>query len=294
MDFLEKMRTFMRIVETGQLRAAAKSRGLSVAAVSRQLSALEVELGTTLVLRSSRKLAVTETGRRWYASCQRLLDEIEAARGDIADTSEPRGSVVVSAPISYGLGFLLTRFERLTREHPHLSLELRLEDQAVDLLGTGVDIAVRIGMTLPDSNAIIAHRLVTFRRALAASATYLRKRGTPKHPRELLDHDVLLHLRASPAFTRWHFTNESTGEQVEISPRAKLSSTSPVALRAWAESGVGITLIPSWLTTELKPVLKEWQTSPITAYALHRAETRNAARIRVVLEALANGMVDQD
>lgn len=290
MDLLDQMKTFVRIVDTGRLSAAAKDQGLSVAAVSRQLAALERDLGTSLVVRSTRQIAITDTGRRWYQHCSRILSEVEAARADVGDSDEVRGSVVLSAPISYGLAHLVSRIEQLARVHPQLSVELRLQDHAIDLLGDGVDIAVRVGMALPDSTSFVAHRLVTFRRAALASAAYLRRRGTPKHPDDLARHELLSHSRASASFTRWRF--ERDGETVEITPRARLASTSPLVLRDWALSGAGIALIPEWLAGDLRRVLTGWTTAPITAYALHRSEARDMARIRVVVAALAEGMTD--
>lgn len=130
------------------------------------------------------------------------------------------------------------------KTYSRLAVELRLEDQAIDLLGDGVDVAVRIGMTLPDSPALLAGRLITFRRALIAAPSYLRRRGTPKHPSDLVDHSLLVQTRASPSFTRWQFLRD--GETVEVPARPLLASTSPVVLRAWAASGAGITLIPGW------------------------------------------------
>ena len=99
-------------------------------------------------------------------------------------------------------------------------------------------------MTLPDSPSLLARRLITSRRALIAAPSYLRRRGTPKHPSELVEHLLLLQTRASPSFTRWQFLRD--GETVEVPARPLLASTSPVVLRAWAASGAGITLIPGW------------------------------------------------
>jgi DNA-binding transcriptional LysR family regulator len=285
MDLFEQMSTFVRVVETGRLGTAAKSRGLSLAAVSRQLTALERELGTSLVIRSTRQLAITEAGRRWYQYCVSTLSGLAQARADMAEGPVARGTVVVSAPMSFGIALLVEPFERLAREQPQLTVELRLQDHAVDLLGEGVDIAVRAGMTVPDSTSLIAHKLAAFRRTAVASAMYLRRRGRPKHPSELAHHELLVHTQASTSFTRWQF---SKGEQqIELEPRARLKSSSPVVLREWAERGAGIALIPDWFAGQLVPVLTDWLTPEISVHAIHRAEARSTARIRVVLQALS-------
>lgn len=279
------MSTFVRVVDTGRLAAAAKSRGMSVAAVSRQLSSLEKELGTTLIARSTRQLSVTEPGRKWYRYCVNALRDLEAVRADISEPTEVRGVVTVSSPASVGLSLLVPCFDRLTRTHPKLAIELRLEDHAVSLLSDGADIAFRVGLPLPDSTSIVANRLFSFRRALVASRSYLRAHGTPQHPDDLNNHALLVHTRASTSFTRWSFTK---GERtVEVEPRSRLQSTSPLALRDWARQGAGIALIPDWFTDDLHRVMTDWLTPEITAYALFRAESRGAPRMRVVLEALS-------
>ena len=288
MNLLDQMKTFARIVETGHLSTAAKNLGLSVAAVSRQLGALERDLGTTLLVRSTRKLAVTDSGRRWYEHCARILRELDSARSDVAEGQGVRGRVVVSAPASFSIAYLASALRALQKEHPDLQLELRPEDQAIDLVGDGVDIAVRAGMSLPDSASIIARRLASFRRLAVASRAYLRRRGTPKHPRDLLGHDLLLHTRAFASFTRWRF--ERGEDAVELEPTSHLGSSSPIILRQWALDGAGIALLPSWFAGDLSVLLPTWSTPSIDVHALHRTEVRGAPRIRVVLDALAGAM----
>jgi DNA-binding transcriptional LysR family regulator len=168
-DLLDQMRTYLRITETRSLSEAARGLHLSVAAVSRQLAALEANLGVTLITRSTRRLTITESGERWRDHCARVLSAVDAAHADVKAGPEVRGRVVISAPASYALVHLASPLDRLMVAHPALSIELRLEDHAVDLVGDGVDLAVRAGMAPPDSGAFIAHRLGAFRRVLVAS-----------------------------------------------------------------------------------------------------------------------------
>lgn len=280
-DLFDQMRTFVRIVETGSLSAAARGRKLSLAAVSRQLSALEGELEASLVARSTRRLQITPSGQRWYEHCVRMLRELELARADVADSPEPRGVVTISAPVAFGMAHVVPRLERLQREHPGLEIELRLQDQLIDLVGEATDIAVRVGSAPPDSASVIARPLLEFRRNPVASRSYLRKHGVPRHPSELAGHAGLGQVGAGP----WRFARD--GEVVEVSPAARLRSSSPSVLREWAVAGAGIALLPSWLVGDgLVVLFEDWTTPSAHVWALHRVGLRAATRVRAVLDAL--------
>lgn len=286
MDLLDQMQTFMRIVSTGSLSAAARDRGLSLAAVSRQLASLERDLDAALVVRSTRRLNVTDAGARWYEHCARLLREVDDAKADVTDRKEVRGTVVVSAPITFGSFHAVPRLEALARAHLGLQIDLRLEDHVIDLIGDGVDIAIRAGVTPPDSSSVIAHPLMSFRRIAVAAPAYLRKHGRPAHPRDLEDHATLVQHGLATAFTRWRFAR--AGETIDVVPRSRLRASSPNVLRDWAIAGAGIALLPTWAVSgSLQPLLKGWETPEIHAWALHRVEMRGAPRIRATIEALS-------
>jgi DNA-binding transcriptional LysR family regulator len=154
MDLVEQMQTYVRIVDAGSLSSAARGRRLSLAAVSRQLDALERDLGTTLVVRTTRRLQITPAGRRWYEHCQRLLRQLEVARGDVAEDGELRGTLAISAPITLGASYVVPRLAALAHAHPKLEIDLRLQDHVIDLVGEGVDLAARGGVEPPDSASL--------------------------------------------------------------------------------------------------------------------------------------------
>ncbi len=286
MDLVDQMTTFVRVVEAGSLSAAARRLSRSLAAVSRQLGALERELGAPLLVRSTRRMQITPAGQRWYQHCVRMLRELEEARLDVADTRKPAGRVVVSAPFTLGLWWVVPRLEQLARTHPGLDLDLRLEDQVVDLVGEGVDVAVRAGVALPDSTSIVATRVTEFRRVAVAAPSYLARRGTPKHPRELARHDGLVQTHS---FATWRF--ERGDESVEATPRVRMRCQAPQALREWALAGAGIALLPEWLvagTRGLQRLFEPWTTAPIRVWMLQRIELRGSARVRAVIDALAS------
>ncbi len=290
MDLLARMATFVRIVDGKSLSAAARAQRLSLAAVSRQLRALEDELGASLIVRSTRKLHVTDAGRQWYTHCVRVLRELDEARATIGSTGSVRGTLVISASLTFGTIVIVPQLARLVERHPHLVIDLRLEDQLVDLVGEGIDVAVRAGSPPPDSTAYVAHPIFSMDRILVAAPRWLRKHGTPREPAQLARHACLVQVTPAGAIVRWQLRCGSDDETVEV--RGHVRSNAPVALRDLAVDGGGIAYLPDWLVEadlaagRLHRVLPAWASSSHTAWAIYRAELRGAPRLRAFLEAL--------
>jgi DNA-binding transcriptional LysR family regulator len=291
MDLLARMETFVRIVDGGSLSSAARAMRLSLPAISRQLAALEADLDTPLIVRSTRRLRITEAGQRWYAHCVRILRDLDAARADVAADTEVSGTVVISAPISIGLVHVVPRLSALSKRHPRLAVELRLEDHLVDLIGDNVDLAVRGGVPPPDSAGLIAHPILRIDRQPVAAPSYLRRRGTPRDPADLVEHDCLVQHGARGPLATWELVRGDDRRSITVSGR--LCSSAPLALHAWARDGLGVALLPPEITGDdlaagrLRRVLPGWSIAPVTAWALHRVELRGSPRLRAVVDALA-------
>ena len=292
MDLLAQMATFVRIVDGNSLSAAARAQRMSLPAVSRQLVALEAELGASLIVRSTRRLHVTDAGREWYAHCVRVLREIEEARAAIGDTQTVRGTLVVSASLSYGLARLTSRIARLCDHHPLLGIDLRLDDRLVDVVAEGIDVAVRAGSPPPDSTAFIAYPVMAMQRIVVAAPRWLRKHGTPREPAQLGRHDVL--IQVTPAGTRIRWQLERGDDAVTVDVRGRIRSHAPIALRDLAVEGAGIAYLPGWLVDDdlargrLRRVLPEWSAPMLTAWAVYRAELRGAPRLQAFLAAISD------
>lgn len=291
MDLLAQMATFVRIVDGKSLSAAARAQRVSLAAISRQLRNLEAELGAPLIVRSTRRLHVTDAGRQWYASCVRILRELDEARGAIAGGDEVRGSVVISASLTFGMFQLVPRLTKLAERHPHLTVEVRLEDQLVDLVAEGVDLAVRAGSPPPDSTAFLAQPLLAMRRVIVASPRWLRKHGTPRTPAQVAERPCVVQVTPAGATIRW-LLQEITEPAQTITPAGVIRSNAPSALRQLALDGAGAAYLPDWLVADdvaagrLRRVLPAWASPPITAWAVYRSELRGSPRLRAVLDAL--------
>jgi DNA-binding transcriptional LysR family regulator len=289
MDLLSQMATFIRIVEAGSLSAAARSQNLSLPAISRQLRDLEEQLGGALVLRTTRSLQVTEAGRVWYAHCVRILREIDEARRSV-NNSSTLGILTISAPVTIGMHCVVPNLLRLAQQSPNLSVNLRLEDNFVDLIAEGVDVAVRAGIEMPDSPSLIARPLRQFRRILVAAPSYLSKNVAPAHPEALRGHACVLQLSESKPLNVWRLRHKEEEHEVEVEGRVR--ATAPMALREAALAGLGVAFLPEWLVQEdiaakrLRRLLSHWEGAPITIWALYRVELRNAPRVQAFLEAM--------
>lgn len=289
MGLLARMSTFVHVVEAGSLSAAARRTRLSLPAVSRQLAQLEHELGTTLVLRTTRKLTLTEPGRAFYERCVRILREVEDARAEVRG-GEAAGVVVLSAPVSLGLVRIAPEVEALLAEHPRLRVDLRLEDRVVDLLAEGVDVAIRAGVAPPDSPSIVAHAIGSFRRLLVASPRYLAQHGRPREPATLARHQALVQLPAEAAPGVW--TLRRADEEVRVAVRGAFRTNALLALRDAAIAGRGIALLGEPMLEDalaerrLVRVLPDWEGPEAHVHALHHVALRRSARVRAVVEHL--------
>jgi DNA-binding transcriptional LysR family regulator len=295
MDLLNKMATYVRVVDSGSLSAAAKQLRISSAAVSRQIATLEGELGVSLLARSTRRMAVTSAGRRYYERCVRILRDVDDAQ-TVGQSGDPEGVLRISAPVTFGLACVAPQMDALMKKHPGLLVELQLEDRLVDLTPEGVDVAIRVGTPPPETTDLVAHKLLTYERVLVASPQYLKKHGVPAHPESLARHDTLMHL-LGPTDT---WTLRLGDRESRVRPRVVFRSNALHALCELAIHGAGITLLPRWLVARalsaraLRVVLPSWRAALVTVNAIHRKEQRGALRVRALIGHLSESYAATD
>lgn len=290
MDLLAAMATFVRVVEGKSLSSAARALRLSLPAVSRQLRALEEDLGATLVVRSTRRLHVTEAGSELYRRAVRLLRDADEARATMRSRTGVAGTLVVSASIAFGSTILVPRLPRLLAAHPDLTIELRLEDHFASLVGDGVDLAIRAGSPPPDSTAYVAHPLSTMTRIVVASPRYTKRAKALRKPSDVTRHPCLLQVTTRGAEIGWVLAR---GDHTELPPvTSRFRSHAPSAIRDVAIGGAGLAYLPDALVAgalaegSLVRVLPEWSGPPLGTWAVYRAELRGSARVRAFLAAL--------
>jgi DNA-binding transcriptional LysR family regulator len=246
MDRLTSMSIFVRVVALGGFAAAARESSLSPTMVAKHVQALEAQLGSKLLNRTTRRQSLTEAGQIYHAHCKRLLADLDAAERSVGQLrAAPRGTLRLTAPVTFGTRRLAPALAELLRVYPDVNVDLVLNDRVVDLVDEGFEAAIRVGH-LPDSQ-LVARPLQPYRSLLCASPQYLRRRGRPKTPRDLLEHDCLGFSFAGVR-GRWRLARDGEDESVSFTPR--LRANSGEALRQAALAGAGIVLQPEVLLAD--------------------------------------------
>lgn len=286
-DF-EAWAMFACVVEHKSFSAAAEAIGVSKATVSKAISRLEAALGTTLFHRTSRRLALTDSGAALAERAARILGEAQGAEEAARDAATaPTGLVRIAAPITFGIRFVAPAVADLLREHPGIEVDLRLSDARVDIVAEGFDIALRIA-DLPDSS-LRARRLAPVTVRVVAAPAYLFTRGTPRHPAELADHACFSYANA---IGTWHFRGPG-GEEASVRPRGPLMTDNGDAMLPALCDGLGIARLPDFIVDpeiaagRLVELLPDWRSAGIALHLMTPPSPLRPARVEVVIAFLA-------
>ncbi len=294
---LEALAIVAKVAETRSFAAAAADLALSKATVSKAVSRLEVRLGTRLFNRTSRRLAITEAGRRLAERAARVLAEGEAAESEaLAQSSVPRGTVRLAAPMSFGLTEIAPLLPEFMALYPQVTIDLNLSDQVIDLIGEGFDAALRISV-LPDSS-LVARRLCDVAAHVVAAPSYWDRRGRPVHPLHLADHACLGYsYQRNPGI--WSFSN-AKGEQASVRIAGPLRANSGDALMPALLAGLGVALEPDFIVREaladgrLESALTDWVAPAGGLHLVMPPGGPRPARIEVLIDFLADRLARRE
>jgi DNA-binding transcriptional LysR family regulator len=242
---LDNLKTFLEVVEQGSFAAAARRLDKAPSGVTRAVAALEAALGTRLLQRTTRRVALTEAGAAYLERVRPLLVELERAGQALADSgTQLRGNVRLTASVAYGQTMVVPLLPALHALHPALEVELLLSDAVVDLLAERVDVALRLGP--PTDSSLVGSRLAAVRPRVVASPAYLKRHGRPRQPQDLAACDCLRF--ALPGYrTRWSFRRAGEATVQEVPVRGWLVMTTALALHRAALDGLGPALLSDWL-----------------------------------------------
>lgn len=293
MDRFLAMKIFSKVVETGSLARAGRELNISPPAVTRAIAGLEEAIGTRLLIRTTRKLTLTESGQRYIEDCRRILMDLEEAEAAAAGAfSQPTGTLTVSASVLFGRIYVLPILTEYLDLHPEVAARALLLDRVTNMVEEGIDVAVRIGH-LPLSS-LSAVRVGTVRRIVCGAPDYLERHGTPRTPQDLAAHRI---VAATSVWTspEWHFGKEQK-TTVQVTPRL-VCNTNEGAIEATVR-GWGLTRVLSYQVAplvaegKLVPVLSDSEEEPLPIHIVHPEGRRVTAKVRAFVELASRRLRD--
>ena len=286
MDRLEAMTILLSAVDTGSLSSASRQLHVPLATVSRRVAELEEHLKVRLLHRGNRKLVLTDAGRSYVASCRRIIEDIaEVERTASGEYRAPQGELTISLSSVLGRTHILPVVVEFQRAFPDVRIRMQLTDRMVSLAEEHVDVAVRIG-ELPDSS-MIATRIGLIRHMVCASPAYLKQRGAPKKPVDLVAHDCVVHEGHSASYD-WEFATDRTKQTIHV--KSRLIVNLAEAAVAAAVAGAGIARVLSYLVEapmksgSLVTLLEAYEPPPIPLSVIYPSQRQVPLKLRAFLD----------
>jgi DNA-binding transcriptional LysR family regulator len=260
--------------------------GITQPTISKLVASLERHLGGKLFARSTRHLALTAEGQRFYEQCRTILDTVDTAEASFkTGREEIAGALHIATSVSFGRTQVMSRMHAFMRRYPSLRIDLQLNDRFIDIVEEGVDVAFRIG-ELKDSS-LISRRIGTTYRVTVGAPDYFARRGVPKRPEDLKMHNCILYTGLASQ-NEWPYTRDGRAHPVRVS--GSFQSNSAEAVRAATLGGIGIALSPVWLfgddiqAKRLKVVLADYHPKPMPIHALLPANRRHSAKVKACVD----------
>ncbi|WP_096084989.1 LysR family transcriptional regulator [Agaribacterium haliotis] len=289
MDKLSCMRSFCEVMKAGSFSQAARQLGISKVMVSRNVSALESELGLRLLQRTTRKMSPTDEGRAYYERCQALLDEFDELDASIKDRAgQARGRLRLSVPSeSFFNRQLLPFFSDFARQHSELELDIALSDRYIDIVEEGFDAAIRIGQL--QNSSLIARRLADMQQLLCASPDYCAAQPPINQPEDLQQHELIIDSNYRGG---QHYVFKRGQHSVSVKASGRLRINSADAVSSFLLQGIGIAVCPSFMVSDelksgqLQQLLPEWSLGSGGIYLLYSHRKHLSAKVRLLQSAL--------
>lgn len=288
---------FARVVEEGSFSRAAERMGTPKSTLSRRLSLLESQLGERLLLRTTRKLTLTDFGRAVLAHAQQVTAEVDAAIHLSQHRQvQPSGHLRISMPGDFANEAIIEMLAAFIRHYPTIVLDIDISPRRVDLIGENFDLAIRVG-DLPDDASLAARRIAAYSHGLYATPGYLKRRGIPSEPEALIEHDALQLMARNGEPVSWRLMRD--GMQWEGRPPGRAVANAPGLLLRLALSDGGIAMLadhdaePHVRSGALVQVMEDWSLPSMTVWAVFPGRRLMPARTRAFLDALEEGFINR-
>lgn len=292
MDKLSSMQMFVRVAEAGSFSAVAEQLQLARSVVTRQIAALEKQLGVKLITRSTRRLSLTTVGAAYLEKCRVILNLVDAAEAGIAeDKADLRGVIRLGLPLTFGLQVLGPALLDFAEQHPHVELVLDLSDERSNLIEEGLDLSIRVTSSLQPSDVV--RQLGACRLMTLAAPKYIAQHGVPQHPSELRHHECLIYA-SDPTPASWIYAKENREHRVPV--RGHIIANNGVLLAEACVRGMGVARQPDFIAAPfieqglLQEVLKDFEIAPLGVYAVLPGNRYVSHRVRVLIESLATSL----
>lgn len=287
----EDLRTFVEIADAGGVTAAARRLGIAKAIVSRQLIRLETDLGIQLVARTTRGASLTEAGATFREYAAKVIEDLDTARETMLPDGELRGRLRISAPLSFGPTHLARILAQLARHHPALQVQTCYSDRFVNLIEEGFDCAIRFGRPAPST--LLSKRIAPLHATLVASPEYIKKRGSPETPAELLHHEAILQ-----GTEPWDFIDGD--KTITLNAQGRFKADNGAAITAAVLEGLGIASLPDGLVAEhlasgaLVRVMTRYPHPVYGIFVIRPPGQHPARKVRVLTELLIKHLGAED
>jgi DNA-binding transcriptional LysR family regulator len=290
MDIVAAMQVFVRVAEAGGFTPVARETHTTQPTVSRVVATLEDPRGARLFHRSTRAVSLTDDGKQFYELARHALEAVSEAENAVGKRrTRAFGRLRLSIPVAFGRLHVAPRMPRFLELNPDVQVELVMSDSFVDLIGEGIDLAVRVGEIADPT--LIVRRIGTTRRVTVASQDYLERRGEPLHPADLTAHDCIVYTRLATG-NEWHFTDEDGEIVVPVQGRYLVDNSEGV--REGVLGGLGIGVIPIWLFKEdeiargrVRIILDDFEPTRLPIHAVFPSRRLVPAKVRAMIEFLA-------
>ncbi|WP_241392627.1 LysR family transcriptional regulator [Rippkaea orientalis] len=282
------MQSFVRAIELNSFSAVAREQQTTQPTISKQIAALEKQLGVQLLIRSTTNLSLTEEGKKYYQYCQQILETVAEAEASLRGKEQAIGILRLGCSVLFGQMQIVPRLKTFISRYPDVKIDLMMADYFVNIVEEGLDLCIRIGNI--QDNSLISHRIGTTRRVTVATKRYFEQAGEPQTPEELVHHHCIVYTRLSTG-NEWHFQGKDGIIKVQVG--GQFQTNSSIAIRAAVLSDLGIAVVPVWMfgdeinRGDLKVVLSDYQPTSLPIHAVYRRSRFYPAKITCFIDFLA-------